>query len=325
MRYRTTVAVIGLIALAVMPGCSATPSDSWHLRPLSLSRAADVVPATASDLFVPVSLAADAAGGVWATSGSTWTHIDAAGDVDRQFSYEPFEPPWVIGAVDVVTPTQLIAGRTWSDGGYFGDLVLIDTVTLTTTELSHTEQAVGDLVVTGREVVFVSYKQGETDTFVLRAANLDDGSVRDVVSVRGDGATASIADDPAGNVYVATREAVYSLSPDAEAVETLVTYVSPAPQVVASSSGTLAWVAMPGAQEETSYVIDGGSSRAREIIEAQAGCDTSRLMIGRPNAEVSLGALCNPSSMAWLSDGRLVVSVGSEGGAPIVVVAPPDL
>lgn len=318
-------AVVALTACAPAADM-ARPSESsiasapmWTLEPIQITDSA-IPRGSQADLLVPMRLFDDTAGGVWGVSGSFWLHLGAAGNVIAQFDRTVLDSPWVLTGVDAVTPTRIAAGAVWSDGNLFGDIIVTDTTTNAQTVVLHQEHPVGSIAVSGDSIVFISYAADQPSTFTVSRVDLATGARNDLTTLDGAGATAEVAVGGDGRIYVVSDVARVVMDADGRLRDTT-DAPSANPHIAVNRSGDVVWVGSPTATA-TPFRIAGGSAQARAVIE-QDTCRDDHVSVIHDGESSSLEVLCRAVGVAWLGEDHIVVSVGSEDGAPLIKITPP--
>lgn len=322
----TVSVAILLAACAPAVGDASTPEPAtpeeevWTLDPILTPDGIDPGGAR-TDLLVPLHLFDDTAGGFWANSGSAWLHFAATGELTNRVDWAVPESPWVLTGRDAATPTRIAVGAVWSDGDLFGDILLLDMVTNEQSVVLHQERPIGNLAVIDDTVVFLSYAAGETDSFEVSRVSLTTGERQDLATLQGSGATADVDVGMDGTIYVASELANVVMSSDGT-VLTIVDRRTMNPQVAVSPAGHLMWM-NDTATTATPFRVDGGSSHARAIIARNSTCGHEHISVVREGNRDDLAALCQAAGVVWLGNDAIVVSVGSEDGAPLIKVVPP--
>jgi hypothetical protein len=95
----------------------------------------------------------------------------------------------------------------------------------------------------------------------------------------------------------------------------------------------VAWSGLDPTPAALPTFVVGGSAEARGIIDDHIECDPETLAFSGQGVDYltlatsqnsrTLPFLCAPRSITWINDHELVVSIGTEGGAPLVRLTPP--
>ena len=333
-RLRLLAAVgIAMAVLSATVGCGAEPpADAWVLAPISYDNRMDgeAGPSDFIDASYPMSLVSDTAGGFWGVSAGSWLHIDETGAAVSRFNLDPGAPG---GAVDAVTPTVLAVASGEGTPSYPGTILLFDTETMSWEELHRDERALGDIATTSDAVYFVAYTPGES-TFTIEKLALTPGAKPVTVSPALDGqGPVAIDVDNGGMLYVATPTERIILGPDGT-IRSSDPVPSIHPGVSVNDRGDVVWSGQAATTAALPTFVSGGSAEARRIIDSYIECDPNNppfstqgidhLTVSSSEESVALPFLCSPSGFTWINDRELVVSVGDEGGAPLVRVTPPS-
>ena len=332
-RLRLLAAVGTAVAvLSATVGCGAEPpANAWVLAPMSYDNRmdGDSGPSDVIDASYPMSLVSDTAGGFWGVSAGSWLHIDETGAAVTRFNLDPGAPG---GAVDAVTPTVL-AVVSGAGAPHPGTIVLFDTDTMSWDELHRDERALGDIATTRDAVYFVAYTPGES-TFTIEKLALTPGAKPVTVSPALDGqGPVAIDVDNSGMLYVATPTERIILGPDG-VIRSSDPVPSIHPGVSVNDRGDVVWSGEAATTAALPTFVSGGSAEARRIIDTFIECDPNNppfstqgidhLTVSNGEESLTLPFLCSPSGFTWINDQELVVSVGDEGGAPLVRVTPPS-
>lgn len=324
---------MGLVAATLfgMTACTAAPPrDAWVLDPISYDNQMDgeVGLPKFIDVAYPMVLMSDTAGGFWGAASISWLHVDATGKAVRRFNLGVDAPR---GPGVALSPTELIV--TGGEGSSHDprSIFLFDTEAMTWKELHRDERMLGAFAATGDDVYFVAYAF-DSPTFTIERLALAPGALPVTVTPRLEGwgrVGLAVAQD--GTLYVATTTEHIVLAGDGS-VRSRKAIRSAYPSVDVNDRGDVAWsMGFAGKREVDTYVA-GGSADARRIIDrhvtcevpgpmAPAGVQDSLVVDAQQAGGVPL--LCWPDSFTWLNDRELVVSIGSEGGAPLVRVTVP--
>ena len=331
-RFRLLAAVgIAMVVLSATVGCGAEPpANAWVLAPISYDNRmdGDGGPSDFIDASYPMSLVSDTAGGFWGVSAGSWLHIDETGAAVSRFNLDPGAPG---GAVDAVTPTVLaVTGE--GTPSYPGSILLFDTDMMSWEELHRDERALGDIATTGDAVYFVAYIPGDS-TFTIDKLALTPGAKPVTVSPALDGSEEVAIDIDNGTLYVATPIERIILGPDGT-IRSRDQVRSTHPGVSVNDRGDVVWSGQASTTATVPTFVSGGSADARRIVDSHSECDPrnpplstqgiEQLTLSSGGESVALPFLCSPSGFTWINDRELVVSVGDEGGAPLVRVTPPS-
>jgi len=333
-RLRLVAAAGTVMALMyAATGCAAEPpADAWVLAPISYDNRmdGDTGPSDFIDASYPMSLVSDTAGGFWGVSAGSWLHIDEDGTAVSRFNLDPGVPD---GAIDAVTPTVLAIATGERTPSYPGTIRLFDTEAMNWEELHRDERALGDIATTSEDVYFVAYAL-EEPTFTIEKLTLAPDANPVTVSPTLDGhGPVDIDVDNSGMLYIATPTDHIILGPDGT-IRSSEPVHSTHPRVAVNDRGDVAWSGQASTTTALPTFVSGGSAEARQIIDSHSECDPSNpqfstqsidhLTVSSSEESVTLPFLCSPAGLTWINDRELVVSVGDEGGAPLVRVTPPD-
>lgn len=264
----------------------------------------------------------EAFGGV---SSGSWLHIDASGAAARRFNLDVGSPN---GAVAAINPTRLAVVSSDPVGGG-GVVEVFDTETMSWELMHRDERPLGDVAVSGQDVLFVAYENSAAAMFTVVRLPLDaaTGPVEVTTPLPAVGLVAIDADDN-GTIYAAAGEKSYVFAADGR-LEAEVAARSTNPAVSVNGRGDVLW-SQEGPPQDLSSFIAGGSGEARTVIERHTGCASlatrapvDYLSLVTTDTTVVMPFLCAPAGMTWITDEEFVVSVGDEGGAPLVRVTPP--
>ena len=328
------VATAGIVMalLYATTGCAAEPPDAWVLAPISYDNRmdGDTGPSEFIDASYPMSLVSDTAGGFWGVSAGSWLHIDEDGTAVSRFNVDPGVPD---GAIDAVTPTVLAIATGEGTPSYPGTILLFDTEAMSWEELYRDERALGDIATTSGAVYYVAYTLVEP-TFTIEKMALtrsaEPVTVSPALDVHG---PVAIDIDNDGILYIATPTEHIILGADGT-IRSSEQVSSTRPGVSVNDRGDVAWSGEAATAAELPIFVSGGSEDARRIIDCYSECDpdnppistqgVDHLTLSSGEESVTLPFLCSASGFTWINDVELVVSVGDEGGAPLIRVTPPD-
>jgi len=307
-------ALAGVLALA---GCTTPAQSGWSLTPVSIEAGSS---ASATDTFLPLELTSDTRGGFWGESEGVWIHVNAAGVTTESLPGATIGDGWRLSGATALSPTRILVSTVWIDGEHFGEILLVDTATSQQRSILKRDRGIGDVATAGGVIYFTEYEAG-TAIFSVRGLELASGNMWDVASVDGDGALASIDADEKSNVYVAT-ESARTVMDNSGTVITSESRVARNPGVAVSPGGSVIWIDDSTPNQTPSFWVSDGSRAARAIIDEHTDCAYSNLTVRSEWGEATIDFLCEPSGVAWLSDEKFAVSIGDEGGAPLVEVVP---
>lgn len=325
-------------AVMSLTGCTAdVPDDAWILSPLSYDNRldGDVLPGEPIDVAYPMSLTSDTVGGFWGESVGSWLHVDASGAATRRFNVPlDGDGPESVGAIAAVSPTEVIVTGGIVSPGDLGSIHLFHTESMTWDLLLPSADAIGDVAVRGDSVYFVSYDL-DASTLTVRRFDLGSSAEPQTVSPAFPGTGPAAIDlDSLGRLYLATQTERMVLAPDGT-VESRRAVASTRPGVSVSETDRVLWSGHDRPPVVLPTFVDGGSNEARSVIEAHTACDepgysvdperVDLLTLGYGVTAESGPLICEADGFAWLDDERFVLSVGDEGGAPLVVVTPASL
>ncbi len=297
------------------------------LTPVSYDNSMDGEQAGESliDTTYPMELLSDTAGGFWGVSVGSWLHIDASGDAVRRFNLDEGVPS---GAVAAITPTQLVVVS--SDAVSGGGVVRIfDTETMSWDVVHQDSRPLGDVTVSGQDVLVVAYDYSATPTFTVARLPLDAGvGAVDITTPLPAIGQIALDADSTGTIHLVTGEHRYTFAADGQLLAEVASR-SERPLISVNDRGDVL-SSRQGTPQELSSFVAAGSAQARAVIERHADCDPSgsgaavdHLAIVTAETTVTTPFLCAPAGMTWITDDAFVVSVGDEGGAPLVLVEPP--
>jgi hypothetical protein len=249
---------------------------------------------SASGPGFPVALNRGVDGEVWGLGGSTAVEIGDYGRVERSVDLDFLPSPWTISALAVGPDDRLFLGAVWSDGGAFGDIIAYDVATGEHAVRAHQDNPVGDLVVIGDDVVFVSFATDDHRSFTVRRAN-PSGEVSDLAVLPGDGRRASIGADAAGTVVVTTGGGVTRLS---------------------TTGATLGDWPLPTGGADLAVSREG-----RMLVATRDGASCVEWFRVDATGPVPLDGPCDASSFVWMDEETVLVSAGDENGAELVRMA----
>jgi len=302
---------------------SAAPDDEvWVLDPI-VSAYSDDPSVPDTDVFVPLQLFDDTAGGFWANSNSTYLHFGATGELINRVDWPALDAKWTMSGKDSITPSRIAVGAVWSDGDLFGDILVLDLATREQSVVHHQESPVGNLAVSGDTVVFISYSAVDVNSFEIRRVSLTTGEVEYLAKLDGAGAKADVDVDADGAIYVASNLANITLDSGGHVLDT-VSRKSENPQVAVSPSGNIVWIDNT-ADAATPFRVVGGSAKARAIITQNSTCGDIRVSVVRDGNRKDLAALCRAAGIVWAGNDTVVISVGSEDGAPLIKISSPAI
>ena len=247
-----------------------------------------------------------------------------------RFNLDPGVPD---GAVDAVTPTVLAIADGEGTPSYPGTILLFDTETMSREELHRDERALGDIATTSDAVYFVAYTPGEP-TFTIDKLALTPGAkpVTVLPAIDGHGPVGIDVDND-GVLYIATPAERIIVGPDGT-IRSSEPVPSTHPGVSVNDRGDVVWAGQAAKTAAVPTFVAGGSADARRTIDYYIECDPNNppfstqgidhLTVSSSEESVTLPFLCSPAGFTWINDRELVVSVGDEGGSPLVRVTPPD-
>jgi hypothetical protein len=211
--------------------------------------------------------------------------------------------------------------------------MLFDTAAMTRTAVHRDERALGDIAAHGGDVYVVAYAFGEpafTIEKLTLATRADPVPVGPVFAGQGQ---VAIDVDSAGTLFVATDRERFTLAADGT-VQQREPVGSASPVVSVNERGGVVWSGLAPASAALPSFVVGGSVEARDIIDAHVRCDPESpelslhgvdyLTLATRQDSLTLPFLCAPRSIAWINDHELVVSIGTEGGAPLVRLTLPS-
>ena len=309
-------------------GCAPQPpDDAWVLEPISYHNSLDGEARTnVIDVTYPMDLVSDTNGGFWGISSDSWLHIDGSGSAVSRFNH--FRS-YAVGPAAAVTPTEIaLVGLYWpaiSSGEY---IILFDTETKTDRELHADNRMIGDIAVFDGYVYFVAFTPREA-TFTIEKIPIDSNVDPIEVVPKMEGTAPVALDlDSEGDIYVATANERVVIAADG-VVRSRESVPAERPAVSVTADGTVAWSGKATSDAEVSSFIAGGTNEARQLID-EHDCAASalsenadRLTLESATGRTTLPFLCNLNGFVWIGDREFVVSVGTEGGAPLIRVSPP--
>lgn len=216
------------------------------------------------------------------------------GRVERSVDLDFLPSPWTISALAVGPDDRLFLGAVWSDGGAFGDIIAYDVATGEHAVRAHQDNPVGDLIVVGDDVVFVSFATDDERSFTVRRAN-PSGEVSDLAVLPGDGRRASIDADADGTVVVTTADAVARLS---------------------TTGATLGEWPLPTGGADLAVSREG-----RMLVATRDGASCVEWFRVDATGPVPLDGPCDAAGFVWMDEETALVSTGDENGAELVRMA----
>lgn len=315
----------GLVACAPEPA-----ADAWILTPLSYDNRLDGEGGSPDriDVTYPMDVTPDTAGGFWGHSAGSFVHIDADGTATRRFNLESDAPH---GAIVALSPTTLVMAR-YAGAQVPGSVVLFDTETMMFDALHDDTRTLGAIAARGDDLYLAVYRSDEP-AFTIETLSVSDPGIPRQVGPTFDGlGPVAIDVDDAGTVYIATESEHIVMAGDGTIVQRE-DIASSRPSVAVNGNGDAVWTGHGSASARVPSFVRGGSAEARDIIGAYFECDTRAgaaapavdvLTLTQDSSVVSSPFLCGPARATWIDDDQLVVSIGTEGGAVLVRVTPPE-
>lgn len=314
---------IAAVLLLTLSGCTASDPDEWRLSTVVIQPGShgDEGAVPASDVFVPVRLADDTAGGFWAVAGGQWLHVDSSGATVSRFRPTFLNEYWRLVDFAVIAPTRVVVSAVWNDGEFFGDILVVHPGENATAEVVlHEEHAIGDLAAVDERVYFI--EEDTATTFRIGVLDLASGERSVVTILPGTWQRSAIGVDGTGTLYVASSTTRYLIASDGTTLSAE-PQAAAHPEVAVSPGGSVVWVDDRRSGSPAPFRVEGASPEAGRVIEEHLGCDGGTLTVSIASVHTTLGFLCSPHGIAWLSDDEFLVSIGDEGGAPLVRVRPP--
>ena len=292
-----------------------------------------------TDVTYPMSnITSDTAGGLWTESAGSWLHLDESGNTLRRFNAGMLMTVYGISAV---SSTVLAVSRTDREdvNGAGSGLFLYDTDAGTWDAVD--VGSTGDVAVdaTGR-IVFVDYlgatapgaRRGSNDPavptpFAIRA--VDAGSRQTTVLAGTEGlSTTDVAVDidVAGTIYVSTDRETYSVRTDGKRTS-LGSHSTRHPVLAVSAGGDVLAPASGDPDTAVDWAMTRGSFPARAVMSEYGDCARTGeggLVLREGHKTTSLPFTCSVAGAAWIDASTFVVSIGSEGGAILSTVTPPE-
>ena len=328
VRAALLACTVAACVTALLSSCTAAPAaDDWVLTPIAYANASDGSPPEPTiDVTYPMPhIAPDTAGGLWTESAGSWLHLEARGEAPRRFNVEGEMASLRVRGIAATDPSTVIVSG-GIDGAREGSLWRFDTSSMRWSAISTTATVVGDVALTGGAVAYVEYlvdARGGVSAVIHR---LDDRGgdpdadrvVSPVFPVGADGVVElSAAAD--GTLVANTGTRLLLITPSGGLSE-VATLDAAEPLSAASPGGVIAW-AVAADRRGGPWFVDGGSPEARRIVEANEDCGARRIAF--TDGRVS-PALCDLQAMAWIDERTLIVSVGTEGGAVLAKIRPPE-
>jgi hypothetical protein len=321
--FRRSGSLVGVGLAALLTSCaSSLPTETWVITPIKYDNSMDDdTGVDMIDVTYPMPhIAGDSVGGFWTESAGSWLHIDEDDAAIRRFNLDgekAFLRLRGMSAIDA--STLVVSGHV--DGDRHGGLWLFDTIPMTWTPITTDASIVGDVAVVGGTVFYVEnlYDAAGDVSFVVR--RLDDAAVDPIVTPQleiDDGEWVKLSVTPDLSIIANTGTQLLAIDP-ATGTSQLSEFSAGTPVSATAPAGVAAWATDPRSTHESWYV-DGGSSDARRVIEANESCDLRSIETSQ--REVS-PALCNIQAVEWVDADTLIVSAGTEGESILAKVRAP--
>ncbi|GGF03263.1 hypothetical protein [Mycetocola zhadangensis] len=328
-----------VVTLLLLGGCASVPTAAWRVAPIEYDNGVDGREDRIDVTYPMANITSDTAGGLWTESAGSWLHLDENGNTLRRFNADMF---MTVHGISAVSPTMLAVSRTDREDvtGSSSGLFLFDTDAGTWDAVDVDSRTTGDVAVDGTgRIVFVDFvgatapdargSDGVTTPtpFAIRTVDTG-GSQTTIVDVtEGLSATDVAVDiDSAGTTYVSTDRETYSIRTDGtrallgrHSTRRPVLAVSASGDVLASSSGS--------ANTDVQWAMTRGSFAARAVMTDYGNCTKTGevgLVLREGRKATPLPFTCGVAGAAWIDESTFVVSIGSEGGAILSTVTPPQ-
>lgn len=324
---RWLIAGVSLAVMLLLSGCAITPGSDWRIEPVIRDQSGphflenhhvdrdDVT-------FATQLVKSDTAGGLWVTSGTTWLHINTAGDKPT-----PFNESRTAASFVAENPTSLIVAVNSLEGGLNG-LYRFNTHSKKWTSLISTTDWLGDVTRTSNGTVLsVAYAKGAPypeypQPFLIRT--LAPNGHQDILIPAAEPAAAvAITVGKNDAVSVATDTGGFTRETNGRTVNLPTPSRTPVagvnPVIAANPEGDLILSIAHPARSATPSAIIGGSDDARSILAFPSTDNAvSALSITHHGTTTLLPFTRGAVAAAWLNKTTLVFVIGGSGDASVI-------